>query len=82
MIDLASILAGSLRVLVVGLLLGAGLPLLFGVGLRLRAKGESVAVARWGSWAVFGAIALVVLYALMFITAKSLQHYLGITLPF
>lgn len=81
MIDIVEILTGSLRVLVVGLLLGAGLPLLFAVGLRLQAKGETVVVARIGAWAVFAVIALVVLYALLFITQNSLQHYLGITLP-
>ncbi|MCL6422300.1 hypothetical protein Bequi_02675 [Brachybacterium sp. JHP9] len=91
-IDLAEIALNTVKVLVVGLLLGAGLPLLFSLGIRLQDIGhggtgpDGVArapqpAAKAGAWVIFAAVGLVVLYGLLFITKKSIAHYLGIELP-
>ena len=92
MIDIAAILAGTSRVLLVGILLGAGLPLLFSVGMILQDKGSDRVLAdgtaatgspaaKAASYAVFAVVALVVLYGILFITKGSINHYLGIQLP-
>ena len=91
-IDLASIATSTLSVIVVGILLGAGLPLLFSLGIVLQDRGAggehadgSITApnpaARYASWAFFAVVALVVLYGLLFITKGSISHYLGIELP-
>lgn len=92
-IDFASIASSTLSVVVVGVLLGAGLPLLFSLGIVLQDKGAGGEhrdgtitapnpAARFGAWAIFVAVGLIVLYGLLFLTHKSIDHYLGITLPF
>lgn len=92
MTALPEILTGTLQVLVVGLLLGAGLPLLFSLGIRLQDLGAERAAedgtsipanpaARYGAWAIFLVVGLVVLYGLLFLTKSSISHYLGIDLP-
>lgn len=91
-IDLGSIATSTLSVIAVGILLGAGLPLLFSLGIVLQDRGAGGehadgtvtapnAAARYGSWAVFTVVALIVLYGLLFITKSSISHYLGIELP-
>lgn len=91
-IDLAAIALSTVKVLVVGILLGAGLPLLFSIGIRLqdlgagglRADGTTAApkpLAKAGAWAIFAVVGLVILYALLFIAKKTIAHYLGIELP-
>ncbi len=91
-IDLSSIFSSSLNVLLTGLVLGAGLPLLFSVGIVLADRGAggeladgSIAApnpaAKHGARAIFVLVALIVLYGLLFITRKSISHYLGIDLP-
>ncbi|WP_345439489.1 hypothetical protein [Microbacterium gilvum] len=54
-IDLPGILGSVLQVLVVGLLLGAGLPALFALGMRLLAAApeHGPAPARAGAWTCF-----------------------------
>ncbi|MFE5777596.1 hypothetical protein [Brachybacterium sp. NPDC056505] len=90
--EFIEIITGTLKVLGVGLLLGAGLPLLFSIGMKLQDRGQggeerdgtviaANPVARVGAWAVFAVVALVILYGLLFITKGSLDHYLGIQLP-
>lgn len=91
-IDLSAILHGSLNVLLTGLVLGAGLPLLFSLGIVLADRGAGgemkdgtvaapSAAAKHGARAIFALVALIVVYGLLFITRKSLSHYLGIDLP-
>jgi hypothetical protein len=91
-IDLPSMVTGTLSVLAVGLLLGAGLPLLFSFGIVLQDKGSggehrdgSVTApnvaAKYAARLIFVVIALVVVYGLLFITKSSISHYLGIELP-
>ncbi|PWH06629.1 hypothetical protein DEO23_06690 [Brachybacterium endophyticum] len=90
--EIVEIITGTLRVLGVGLLLGAGLPLLYSVGIRLLDRGEGGTerdgtvlaphpVARVAAWLIFAVVALAVVYGLLFITKGSLDHYLGIQLP-
>ncbi|MFC0674032.1 hypothetical protein [Brachybacterium hainanense] len=91
-IDIAEIISNTTSVLGVGLLLGAGLPLLFSLGIVLQDRGAggerrdgSVSapnpVAKYASWAIFTLVGLAVVYGLLFVTRNSLDHYLGITLP-
>lgn len=90
--EFIEIITGTLKVLGVGLLLGAGLPLLFSLGIKLQDRGEggeerdgtviaANPAARVGAWAIFAVVALVILYGLLFITKGSIDHYLGIQLP-
>lgn len=81
-----------LRVLVVGLIFGAGLPALFAVGVRLLAVGHgapgdtapagvatrSHPAALGVAYTLFAAIAVVVFLGVLWITKDSLRHYLGI----
>ncbi|MGY5765665.1 hypothetical protein ACXET9_10735 [Brachybacterium sp. DNPG3] len=91
-IDISSIATSTLSVIVVGILLGAGLPLLFSLGIVLQDRGAGgehadgttsapVPAATYASWAIFAIVGLIVLYGLLFITQGSISHYLGIELP-
>jgi hypothetical protein len=90
--DISEIALNTVKVITAGVLLGAGLPALFAVGIRLwdaggahtDAAGTTLVAkpaARYAGFAVFGLIGLVVLYGIYFITKASLNHYLGISLP-
>jgi hypothetical protein len=90
--EFMEIVSGTLKVLGVGLLLGAGLPLLFSLGIKLQDRGaggverDGTVIApspgaRIAAWAIFAVVTLVILYGLLFITKGSLDHYLGIQLP-
>lgn len=79
------------RVLLAGLAFGAGLPALFALGIRLRAAGRDEvlpdgSVSRGNKAALAGAAAIiaivvgVVIVGVLWITQKSLYHYLGISL--
>lgn len=74
-------LDGAWKVLAAGLLLGAGLPALFAVGVRGLAManggalGSSSTPRPWGrvlAWVLFGVILLAVAYGLTFIVATGL----------
>lgn len=80
-----------LRVLLAGLAFGAGLPALFALGIRLRAAGRDEveadgSVRRGNKAALAGAAAIIaivvgmVIFGVLWITQKSLYHYLGISL--
>lgn len=82
----------TVKVVLVGIIFGAGLPTLFGIGMRLWDIGEGGEhadgtatpgrpVALIGSYAIFAAVAAVIVYGVLFIAARSIQHYLGITVP-
>ena len=66
---------GSLaNILVFGLIIGAGLPTLYAVGVRAmdsstRASGRTVTLYKAGAYACFGVVVLVILGALAFIAA-------------
>ena len=71
-IDLSGILGSVAQVLVAGLLLGAGLPALFALGVRLLAVSpepgsRGVQGARVGAWACFGLCILAALLGIVVI---------------
>lgn len=90
-IDWISILDGTVKVLVAGLIFGAGLPLLFTWGLRLwdtgteheQDDGTLVAgnlAARLTAYTVFALVLAAIVVGVLYITQKSIDHYLGIGL--
>ena len=81
------------KVLIIGLLFGAGLPALFAVGLRCHEQGGDEVVdgslvkgrpaMRVLSYAIFAVVVLVILTALLWITRQTLYFHTGIKLfPF
>ncbi|GAA2064294.1 hypothetical protein [Williamsia deligens] len=82
------------KVLVVGLVLGAGLPALFAVGLRLFAAGSGDTGAdgattapnpalRAAGIALFVVIAAVILVGILWITRTTINYHFGVNLfPF
>ena len=90
-IDWESIVDGTAKVLAAGLIFGAGLPLLFTWGLRLWDSGSEheqddgtvVAgnvVARLTAYTVFAVVVAAIAVGVLYITQKSIDHYLGIEL--
>lgn len=90
-IDWTSIVDGTAKVLVAGLLFGAGLPLLFTAALRLWDSGSeheqddgTVTAgnvgARWAAYAIFAVVVAAIVVGVLYITQKSIDHYLGIEL--
>ena len=83
-----------LRVLVVGLILGAGLPAIFAIGIRLHATGSgesqsdgTVTTQNPGmkgiAYMLFGVIAAVILVGILWITRGTIEYYFGVNLfPF
>jgi hypothetical protein len=82
------------KVLLVGLVLGAGLPALFAVGLVAFSNGAGVTdadgtthstnpVLKFLGLALFVLVGLVILTALLWITRSTIEHHFGINLfPF
>lgn len=82
------------KVLLVGLALGAGLPALFAIGLRLflaepaTRDGESSTapgnpIARYAGVALFVLVAAVIVVAILWITRNTIDYYFDINLfPF
>ncbi|GGB14706.1 hypothetical protein GCM10011492_00460 [Flexivirga endophytica] len=90
-IDFADIVDGTVKVLVAGLLFGAGLPLLFTLGMRLWDAGSvhedadgtmtlGKHAALWTAYLIFAIVAAAVVVGVLYITHKSIDHYLGIEL--
>ncbi|MFT3889380.1 MAG: hypothetical protein QM713_14630 [Arachnia sp.] len=89
-IDVAHMALAAGRVLMVGLLFGAGLPALFAVGMRLQsagtgevdgeAPGERHLGLTVAGWTVFAVVVAAVLAGVLWITRLSLYHYFGISL--
>jgi hypothetical protein len=80
--------AATLKILVFGLLVGAGLPALFAVGVRLSAAGagvsagsHTVAVRRPVltvlSWAIFALVLAAVVLGVLFIAREFIAHHTG-----
>lgn len=89
-IDIAQMLLAAGRVLLVGLLFGAGLPALFAIGMRLQSAGTGEvdgdapgtrrpALVATG-WIVFALVIAAVLAGVLWITRLSIYHYFGISL--
>lgn len=77
----------TLKILVLGLVIGAGLPALFAIGVRLNAEGVGV-VQHDGaahrnpallalSWAIFLLVLAVVIVGVLFIASDFIAHHLG-----
>ena len=92
MSQLFAALDASWRILLIGLVLGSGLPVLFAFGIRAMAWGseggtavdldgprpEPHPVGRWIAYAIFGFVVLSVLLGIGYIVA----HGLGMTITF
>lgn len=82
------------KVLIVGLIFGAGLPALFAVGLRLHAGSTSETTAdgtvsqgnpvqRGLAYVIFAIVALIILTGLLWITRQTILYYTDIKIfPF
>lgn len=87
-------LESILKVLLIGLILGAGLPALFAVGLVAYSSGAGGAEAdgtahapnpalKFAGLFLFAIVALVIVVALLWITKGTINHHFGIDLfPF
>ncbi|GFG73314.1 hypothetical protein [Mycobacterium botniense] len=76
----------TLKILVFGVLVGALLPALFALGVRLHAAGSGVAgddTARKRpaltvlSWAIFGLVLVAVVFGVLFIARDFIAHHTG-----
>jgi hypothetical protein len=79
--------AAVAKILVFGVLVGAGLPALFGVGARLHAQGsvDGTAAARKPvliaiSWLVFGLVVVAAIVGVLFIARDFIGHHTGVYL--
>jgi hypothetical protein len=81
----------ALKILIFGLLMGAGLPALFAVAVRLNAVGAGVAgsdgtlaqknpVLGAVSWVIFGIVLVAVLIGVLFIARDFIGHQTGLYL--
>ena len=78
-----------LQIIVAGLILGAGLPTLFSLGVRLNAEGVGV-VAHDGTtphrnsmlvalgWVIFAVVLVAVIVGVLFIARDSIGHHTGL----
>jgi len=84
--------AATLKILVFGLLVGAVLPALFAVAMRINAVGNGLAVVTAGhrtmagerrpallalSWAIFGLVLAMVVIGVLFVARDFLGHHFG-----
>jgi hypothetical protein len=81
----------ALKILIFGLVMGAGLPALFAIAVRLNAEGAGVAehggaVAKTNpklaalSWVIFGVVLVAVLIGVLFIARDFIGHQTGLYL--
>jgi hypothetical protein len=87
-------LESILKVLVIGLILGAGLPAIFAVGLVAFSNGAGITEAdgtthstnpalKFLGLALFFLVGAVILVALLWITRTTIEHHFGVNLfPF
>ena len=77
----------TLRILIVGLILGAGLPALFALAVRINAEGVGAtgdsAVAHRNpaliaiSWVIFALVLIAVIIGVLFVARDFIGHHLG-----
>ncbi|MFT3945283.1 MAG: hypothetical protein QM705_15875 [Ancrocorticia sp.] len=89
-LDFAEIALSALKVLAVGIVLGAGLPALYAFGIRMQSigsgevdgSGEGVRNKTYTAlaWTIFAVVVGVILLAVLFMTRTSLYHYTGISI--
>jgi hypothetical protein len=82
----------ALKILVFGLIMGAGLPALFAIAVRLNAEGAGVAEHGGGavahrnpmlvavSWVIFAVVLVAVLIGVLFIARDFIGHQTGLYL--
>lgn len=82
-------LEASMRVLLVGLVLGAGLPALFAIGVRTYAAGGGSdlhapnPILKTAGLLLIAFVAAVILVAILWITRTTIHHHFGVDLfPF
>ncbi|HZA09478.1 hypothetical protein [Mycobacterium sp.] len=78
----------TLRILIVGLILGAGLPALFALAVRINAEGVGAtgdsAVAHRNpaliaiSWVIFAVVLIAVIIGVLFVARDFIGHHLGL----
>ncbi|MCW2688633.1 MAG: rane protein [Mycobacterium sp.] len=77
-----------LQIIVVGLIIGAGLPALFSLGVRLNAEGVGLVAHDGGtaqrnpvllaiSWALFGLVLVAVIVGVLFVARDFIGHHTG-----
>lgn len=90
-IDWTTMADGTAKVIIAGLLFGAGLPLLFTLGIRLWDAGSAEEqpdgtvtagrpLALIAAYAIFAVVLVAIIVGVLYITQKSIDHYLGIEL--
>ncbi|WP_026917383.1 hypothetical protein [Gordonia shandongensis] len=78
------IVSAITKVLAAGLLLGAGLPALFAIGMRLEAAGHGDLgrapnqTLRIVGYAVIGLVAVVIVVGILWVTRQTLNYYLDL----
>ena len=81
----------ALKILAFGLLMGAGLPALFAIAVRMNAEGAGVAdhggavtqrnpLLAGLSWVIFGVVLVAVLIGVLFIARDFIGHQTGVYL--
>lgn len=76
------------KVLIVGLMLGAGLPALFAVGLRLRSLADGTTsdphpALKPVAYLIFGVVILVIVVGILWITRQTIFYHTGVKIfPF
>ena len=88
-LDWGAMAESTMKVLVAGLIFGAGLPALFAGGVRLWSDGSGEVAADGtvvrrrnpaltvAAYVVFAVVVVVIAVAVLWITKKSLDHYFG-----
>lgn len=89
-LDFAAMAVSAVKVLVVGVVLGAGLPALYAFGIKLQSigsgdvdgsgAGTKNATYTVLAWIIFGVVLAVIFIAILFLTRTSIYHYTGISI--
>lgn len=90
-IDWSTIGVNAWRVLLTGMIYGAGLPLLFSLGIRFWDVGsggehaDGTITARKApalalAYTLFAVVAVMVAIGVLYVTKASIKHYLGVTI--
>lgn len=87
--DFAAMAIAAFRVLVTGIVLGAGLPAIYALGIRLQSIGSGETdnapsshrmAYKIAGFAIFAFVIIVVLTAILLMTRQSIYHYTGISI--
>jgi hypothetical protein len=82
--------AASFKILIFGLILGAGLPALFALGVRMNAEGSAAVATGGGSvakgnaaltaigWVIFALVAVAVVLGVLFVARDFIGHHFSL----